>query len=349
VLAAALAIVAIAGLVAVLFWPASRGLEDRAAKAEAAVHSAQPAIDLNLPDPDLLRPLSPEEARLENEKRPFAAAPGPPPRPFTLQADAVSRLRAIDCLTQAVYYEAASEGVEGGRAVAQVVLNRVRHPAYPNTVCGVVYQGSSRATGCQFTFTCDGSLLRAPSAYLWARSRTIAQEALAGRIYGPVSLATHYHADYVLPYWADSLNKLVQIGRHIFYGLKGGIGSSRAFNQRYPGVEPPPVSAGTSAAVLEEALQVTEGTVDPLLPVAEEATPKPMTDEQPLPTLQPETSLAVDSAAGALILDGSAPPPPAPTRSKKTRGQEACSGGSGKSMEAVRANDLRIGKASSGC
>lgn len=349
--AAALTILLIVALVAFLFWPASRGLEERAAKAEAAVHSARPALDLKLPPPDLLRPLSPEEAVLENEKRPFAATPGDPANPFTLRADSLSRLRAIDCLTQAVYYEAASEGVEGGRAVAQVVLNRMRHPAYPNTVCGVVYQGSTRATGCQFTFTCDGSLLRPPSTYLWARSRVVAQEALAGRVYPSVGLATHYHADYVVPYWADSLNKIVQIGRHIFYKLRGGLGSSRAFRQKYPGVEPPPPSAGTSAAVLEEALKVTEETTDPLLPFAEAETPKPMMDEEPsVTTLGPDTALSIDSAQGSLIIDGGAPRVPGKRQPKVTPEQSGCdSSAAGSSVSAIRPNELRTGKPATGC
>ncbi|WP_205481749.1 cell wall hydrolase [Sphingomonas arenae] len=345
-----LTLAAIAGLIAVLFWPASERLEDRATKAEVSVHSAEPALKIDLPPPDLLRPLSPEEAKLENEKRPFTSGPVAPARPFKLSADAISRLRAVDCLTQAIYYEAASEGVEGGRAVAQVVLNRVRHPAYPNTVCGVVYQGSTRSTGCQFTFTCDGSLLRPPSAYLWARSHALAVEALAGRVYAPVGYATHYHADYVVPYWADSLEKMTQIGRHIFYRLRGSLGSARAYNQRHPGVEPPPVSAGTSAAVLEEALKVTEDTDQPLAPVAEDTSAKPIVDDQPIPSLQPEASLAVDSARGTLILDGDAPPaPPAQPKARSTKAeQDSCkSSRPGTSVEAVRANELRVGRPSS--
>lgn len=343
-LVAAVAILAVAGVIAFLFWPAADSLEERAAKAETAVHSAEPALKLDLPPPDLIRPLSPEEAKLENEKRPFTDQPVTPARAFKLSADAISRLRAVDCLTQAIYYEAASEGVEGGRAVAQVVLNRVRHPAYPNTVCGVVYQGSSRSTGCQFTFTCDGSLLRQPAAYLWARSHAIAVEALAGRVYAPVGYATHYHADYVVPYWADSLEKMVQIGRHIFYRLRGSLGSAGAFNQRHPGVEPPPVSAGTSAAVLEEALKVTEDTNQPLAPVAEESAPKPMADDQPIPTLQPETSLTVDSSRGSLIIDGDAPPATTPSRPKTTQQDSCRSSGNRKAVEAVRANELRVGR-----
>ena len=339
-----LALFAVAGLIAFLFWPASKTLEDRATRAEAAVHSAEPAVAIDLPPPDLLRPLTPEEAKLENEKRPFAGGAVAPARPFKLSADAISRLRAVDCLTQAIYYEAASEGVDGGRAVAQVVLNRVRHPAYPNTICGVVYQGSARSTGCQFTFTCDGSLLRPPSAYLWARSHTIAVEALAGRVYAPVGYATHYHADYVVPYWADSLDKMTQIGRHIFYRLRGSLGSAGAYNQRHPGVEPPPLSAGTSAAVLEEALKVTEETGTPLNPVFEDSTSKPIVDDQPIPTLQPETSLAVDSVRGTLIVDGDGSAAATTSRPKRAEQDRCETARPKKAVEAVRANELRVGQ-----
>ena len=191
---------------------------------------------------------------------------------FKLKADAVSRDRALECLTQAVYYEAASEGADGGRAVAQVVLNRMRHPAYPSTVCGVVYQGSERPIGCQFTFTCDGSLARMPVQSLWKQSQKIAEQALAGKVFAPVGHATHYHADYVLPYWADSLDKSIQIGRHIFYRLKSGLGASSAFRQRYGGVEPLASAAdccrsraggsaefGTSSAARSNPLQVSAG------------------------------------------------------------------------------------------
>jgi hypothetical protein len=121
-----------------------------------------------------------------------------------------------------------------------VVLNRVRHPSYPNSVCGVVYQGSERTTGCQFTFTCDGSLLRTPSVSGWARARRVAAEALSGRVFEPVGHATHYHANYVLPYWASSLVKSAVIGTHIFYRWNGGWGQPAAFRQAYAGVEPLP-------------------------------------------------------------------------------------------------------------
>ncbi len=143
---------------------------------------------------------------------------------------------ALKCLTQAIYYEAANEPEMGKRAVAQVVLNRVRHPAYPNSVCGVVYEGANQRV-CQFSFTCDGSLLRAPMARQWGEARRVAEQALAGTTVPEVGTATNYHADYVVPRWAFTLGKLTQIGRHIFYRLPGAIGSSGVFTDRWSGIE----------------------------------------------------------------------------------------------------------------
>jgi spore germination cell wall hydrolase CwlJ-like protein len=144
---------------------------------------------------------------------------------------------ALKCLSQAVYYEAAVEPLEGRRAVAQVVLNRVRHPAYPKSVCGVVYQGSERRTGCQFSFTCDGSLLRAPMAGPWRQAQEVARAALAGYVEKTVGTATHYHADYVLPKWAFQLAKIQQLGRHIFYRFNGTWGRAKFLSGHYTGQE----------------------------------------------------------------------------------------------------------------
>ncbi len=185
------------------------------------------------------------DAQMVNSLRMGSLKPPPPARPFVLKASAEDRARAEECLTQAIYYEAATEPVDGMRAVAQTVLNRMRHPGYPKSVCGVVYQGSLRVTGCQFSFTCDGSLARLPDATLWARSRGIAREALAGHVFRPVGTATHYHADYVAPYWAPTLYKITTIGRHIFYRWTGPWGLPPAFTGRYAGGE-----ANLSLAVL---------------------------------------------------------------------------------------------------
>ncbi len=157
---------------------------------------------------------------------------------FRQAGDGLDKARALQCLAQAVYYEAASESYAGQQAVAQVVLNRVAHPAYPATVCGVVYQGSERRTGCQFTFTCDGSLARQPSRRGWALAQSVALGALAGEVYKPVGLATHYHTDYVNPYWAASLDYVGAIGAHRFYRWKGSAGQAGAFTDAYSGAEP---------------------------------------------------------------------------------------------------------------
>ncbi|WP_324076024.1 MAG: cell wall hydrolase [Erythrobacter sp.] len=173
---------------------------------------------------------------------------GAPAKPFFAAGVGLSHARAQECLAQAVWYEAASESEAGQRAVAQVVLNRVAHPSWPSSVCGVVYQGSERKTGCQFTFTCDGSLARRPGGASWARAQRIAAEALSGSVYAPVGLATHYHTLWVNPYWAGTLDHLGTIGAHRFYRLRGNAGEKSAFNSAYAGLESGPLARVTSAA-----------------------------------------------------------------------------------------------------
>ena len=184
-----------------------------------------------------LQDLSWDDARRVNALIPAITAPEPAARPFVLRAGAEDRTRAIQYLTQAIYYEAGFEGADGRAAVAQVVLNRLRHPAFPKSVCGVVFQGAQLPTGCQFSFTCDGSLARTPVADAWAQAGAIARRALNGAVVGAVGEATHYHADYVLPYWSPSLVKITQIGAHIFYRWSGPIGAPEAFTGRYAGGE----------------------------------------------------------------------------------------------------------------
>jgi hypothetical protein len=184
--------------------------------------------------PQPLQPVAPQPPVLDlTAATPFSAG----------TQDVENADRALDCLTAAIYYEARSESVDGQRAVAQVVLNRVRNPAFPASVCGVVYQGSNRATGCQFTFTCDGSLLARRQPEAWERARLIARAALAGDVYAPVGLATYYHTTAIHPWWAPSLTPVTTIGAHIFYRWPGSWGGADAFRQAYAGVEPLPGTA----------------------------------------------------------------------------------------------------------
>ena len=131
------------------------------------------------------------------------------------------RTQAIGCMTSAILYEAGFESREGQEAVAEVVLNRLRSPAFPKTVCGVVFQGSQRRTGCQFSFTCDGSMRKALPVDAIERAREVATKAIDGQLTSRISGATHYHADYVSPYWAPTLVRVAAIGRHIFYRQPG--------------------------------------------------------------------------------------------------------------------------------
>lgn len=210
--------------------------------------AAEPAAALPKPVPSDVRDLAPETALAVNSRIPLASGPNPAASPFAIaNASGDARVRALECLTSAIYYEAGQESTEGQRAVAQVVLNRVRHPAFPNSVCGVVYEGSTRNTGCQFTFTCDGSMTRAPVPALWNRARLVAGEMLAGAVYAPAGHATHYHANYVVPYWASSLVKTTVEGAHIFYRWPGGWGQPAAFSDRWSGHEGNPAALRLAA------------------------------------------------------------------------------------------------------
>ena len=182
--------------------------------------------------------VSREDAVAFNASIPFSTAPNPPARPFKL-ADTPSAFdRAADCLAAAQLYEAGDD-TEGERAVAQVVINRVRHPAFPKTICGVIFEGSERATGCQFTFACDGALGRHRfGEAAWTRARLVARAALSGSVYKPVGHATHYHTDWVVPYWSASLDKVTAVGTHLFFRWTGWWGTPAAFNRTIDRDEP---------------------------------------------------------------------------------------------------------------
>lgn len=207
----------------------------------AARFTAQTARILGSPSPAIeplaFAPLPADRARMLNAAIPFASSVGAAALPFALRGDAASQSRAADCLAAAMIYEAGSDDL-GQRAVAQVVLNRVRHAAFPATVCGVVFQGSDRATGCQFTFTCDGALGRVIDRRRFALAQARAWQMLAGGVVRQVGLATHYHTDWVHPIWSAEMDKLSAIQTHLFFRWHGAWGSDRAFGKPYRGQEP---------------------------------------------------------------------------------------------------------------
>lgn len=210
-----------------------------------------PIVKVRLDDPVELTPaqkLQFEAINRDIPANPQLAVAAPAFSLMAVGADPMATASALDCMTAAVYYEAGQEPITGQRAVAQVILNRVRHPAFPDTVCGVVFQGAERSTGCQFTFTCDGALRRRPVAASWLRARAVAGAALDGFVETSVGHATHYHASYVLPHWAPNLTKLTTIGSHIFYQWKGGWSRPAAFTDRYASGETMPPGARIALA-----------------------------------------------------------------------------------------------------
>jgi hypothetical protein len=250
-LMAGLVAIAVA-LIVLVAWPT---LHPTAQPGEAIppAASATPSIPLTaLPAtgsdaPVIADPTSaPADAKASNLAVPFASDKPTPAASFRFTGTTQDRARAADCLALAAMAEAGGDDA-GQRAVIQVVLNRVRHPAFARTVCGVVFEGSQRRTGCQFTFTCDGSLDRRYSDASRAAALQRAQEALGGRVFAPVGIATHYHTDWVYPWWSPKLLKIAQVQTHLFFRWPGYWGSAAADNMAYRGSEPDVF--GTAAAV----------------------------------------------------------------------------------------------------
>lgn len=171
------------------------------------------------PTPAAKPRLSMAEARQSNAAVPIDARRRVPAAPYVFHGGPASRAQATDCLATAALYEAGNDPREQ-KAIIQVVLNRVGLPGFPKTVCGVVYQGADRTTGCQFSFVCDGSLVRRPEHRGWAAARRAARRALGGYVFADVGRATNYHTDWMVPYWRGSLVKVARVRTHLFYVRK---------------------------------------------------------------------------------------------------------------------------------
>jgi spore germination cell wall hydrolase CwlJ-like protein len=221
---------------------AKDGISDDSLRAMASADPAALSIALRY-DPNLLAaPRDHQTAELTQRLAIKAGEPSnlflraslsepynPAARPF--HASALDQARQLDCLTQAVYYEARGEIPAGQAAVAQVVLNRVRHPAFPKSVCAVVYQGAEVGHGCQFSFACDGSTEepREPSA--WSRAQKVASRALSGYVMAQVGNATHFHVTGITASW-DGMLKVAEVGAHVFYRFGGVHGLPDAFTAK---------------------------------------------------------------------------------------------------------------------
>jgi hypothetical protein len=263
-------------------------------------------LDPTLPDPgsvgwaDATAAPAVDPATLRQE-----AFVGPPAKPYVFRGvTALDRERAHYCLTSAIYYEAASESDDGMRGVAQVIVNRARHPSFPNTICGVVFQGSQRAGVCQFTFSCDGAMARAPSKANWLRASRIASAALNGHVFPGVGLATHYHTQAIWPRWGKSLVMTNIVGAHIFHRWRGRWGMPDAFRAPYLGREPVP---GPYLPVAQQLAILKGQGVAPtgLLPEGSGAF-APLPNVAPAPT--PQAMAQAERAAGTPVAAPAIPP-----------------------------------------
>lgn len=219
----------------------------RSAFFQTGAMSAGRALSKNPGDSSLLPPpplpemkdmaISRDEALSVNQNIPFIKNGLEQVSPFRLDGNPVDRSRAAVCLALAGFYEAGDDPV-GQAAVDQVILNRVRHRAFPKSICGVVFQGQERQTGCQFSFTCDGAMTRRkPSEAQWARALATANSALSGYVFGAVGAATHYHTNWVVAYWSPSMEKIGQVGTHLFFRWPGYYGTAKSLTGAYSGGE----------------------------------------------------------------------------------------------------------------
>src|SRR5262249_48884078 len=126
----------------------------------------------------------------------------------------------IKCLATAIYFEARGESVRGQEAVAQVILNRVKKPAYPKTICGVVYQNAGSYHHCQFSFACDGTSDAIAEKAAWRQALAVARRVVKGgddSIVAEIGDSISYHNTAVSPQWAGRMQRVDRIGHHIFY------------------------------------------------------------------------------------------------------------------------------------
>ncbi len=189
------------------------------ASIDPGASAALGAIDQIVPMPNAIMPVSaPAALAYARETTPATAFD----RLIDRNGKAVSE-KELWCMATAIYFEARGESYRGQVAVGQVVMNRVAHKVYPNTICNVVFQNQHMRNACQFSFACDGIPETVNEPKAWAQAEEIAKGVINGTLYlTEVGAATHYHATYVYPHWAPRLARTTKIGHHIFYKFKRG-------------------------------------------------------------------------------------------------------------------------------
>lgn len=210
-----------------------------------------------------LAAIAPQDAEAQNAAIPLVKQGFLAAKPFTYSGTVDQRQLAQDCLAAAMLYEAGDDA-RGQFAVGQVVINRARHPAFPKSICSVVFQGSERVTGCQFTFTCDGALSRRYSDAAWNRAQSNASQMLSGKVAAEVGLATHYHTNWVRPYWSDTLDKIAIVDTHLFFRWPGYWGTPPAFRHAVSGIDAPVAKLATISATHRGSALLTEDGALPL-------------------------------------------------------------------------------------
>lgn len=206
--------------------PATGDVEDGPRMSIASIDptaaAALDAIAGIAPTAQLVASLDPMPA-IASDQLAYARANAPVTGGFSTAAAMQVSDKELWCLATAIYFEARGEVYRGQVAVAQVVLNRTKDRRYPNTICGVVYQNQHRLNSCQFSFACDGIPEVINDQKSWAQAQDIAKRFTDGELYlTEVGDATHYHATYVSPAWAPRMNRVTQIGLHVFYKFKNG-------------------------------------------------------------------------------------------------------------------------------
>ena len=266
-------------------------------------------------------------SRLERAPLRGAQSPGrgvTPAAPLRMSVDnPMEGARALDCLTQAVYYEARGESPAGQAAVAQVVLNRVRSPLYPKSVCGVVYQGAQSRT-CQFSFACNGSMKRPREPAAWRRSQAVAGRALGGFVMTQIGNATNFHVVGLGRVWGGRLQRVAQIGDHVFYAFSGRRGNLNGGPEVYT-----PASELADAPVYAQQTAdapAADGSTQPSMILASALVSAPLGEGGPIgKAVEPASAPAMAEAKkpGETKADRAAPKPITPVAASRAADRSA--------------------------